>query len=194
MSLDWEQWRKTGRLLVVIDDEATARAGNHASHHLKTVRGELLKQHGVHDIDKGVRSRLIAIMRREADVETWRRVLTAGERLKWNHPYSVHHHCPLFKKTPDPNVKPKEKPPTLREVNARLQEELHRVQEEKELTGSGSNVDFDNYDAPSMAATIARGLVTAAKIRRLIHALGKEAKRLEEVEAKAPAVKRGAWK
>jgi hypothetical protein len=48
-----------------------------------------LKEYGLHEIDKGARSRLLEVMKHRAEIEAWHQALPIDKRVKLNHPQAV---------------------------------------------------------------------------------------------------------
>jgi hypothetical protein len=187
-SEDFRRWMRVGEALKLLRDDAQRRAGNHTTgRFFNRIMGELLKQHRFDDIDKAARSRLLTIIDNKTKVNEWLATLTREQRLQWSHPTVVYRHCPLFKKPVDPN-KPKRE--TLREASAKVQEELKTTKEQLKRAGTGSNIDFEKDTDANIVNFLAHGLVTARRIRRIIHGLQTKARELEKQEKAAkPAAK-----
>lgn len=183
-SEDWLRWKKTGRLLVLIDDQAQVRGGNSA-HRFRQAKGELLIKYELDDkhIDKGVRSRLIAIMRREQDVENWLAGIDKEVRREWTHPNTVHRHCPFFRKARPASGTPKA--PGLREVNRTLQQEKHALEQRLKRNSGGDNIDFEHDTDAHIIDMLAHGLVTRERILRIARGLQTKASEMAKRAAAA---------
>src|SRR5262249_53387307 len=82
--------------------------------------GEWLGKYKLDDMDKGDRSRLFGVMDNLPAIEEWRQKLTLTERLKLNHPNAV---LGKWKAFIEPECKPADGKPTLRDSVANLSEE-----------------------------------------------------------------------
>jgi hypothetical protein len=183
---DWLGWLRIGAALVVLRTQAMRRAGNYTTgRHFNAVMRDLLAETGFKEIDKAVRSNLVAVMDNLPKIEEWRKNrLTLGERLRYNHPTTVMRRWRASTIVPDPNAPNKPSPYTvMHDGLVEAEERTHAAEEAAKRAGSGSNIDFDNDKIPDMARFLAHGLVTARRVRQLIKALDTMAKQMEKANA-----------
>jgi hypothetical protein len=187
-SEDFERWIAVGRSLVLLRDDAEKRSDSRIGATFRKIMGSLLAQHGFDEIDKGVRSRLVAIIDNYDKVHAWRETLTGDQRLRWGHPNTISRRCPVFRK---PSDKPTRASPlavmqdNLALAKSHLAEAVERARAAEERA-KGGNIDFENDTIPDIARMLADGLWEPTKVRQLISALLKEAQRLEKGKPARP--------
>jgi hypothetical protein len=138
-----------------------------------------LSSTGFHEIDKGVRSRLLDCLKHRAEVEAWHKTLPANKRQQLNHPNTVWRAWQKSTITGKATVAARSSPITkYKEEVARLEDENHRLRR---------NAD-DLFLPQDTAADIARVLVdhltrlTPTKAKQIIQLLpGLYAERSAEV-------------
>jgi hypothetical protein len=141
--------------------------------------GKWLAEYDLDTIDKAVRSRLLECMKHRVEIEDWREQLTTGERLRYNHPDAVLRRWKAATQVPDPNKPRPSSPMTkMKDLLVEAEERAHAAEAAAKRADNGSNINFDNDNIPDIARFLSRGLVTEKRIRQLIAALNKEAKRL----------------
>jgi hypothetical protein len=176
----WGDWCRVGDALTAGRARAMrlAHINQPVGRRYNEIFGAWLSEYGFDTIDKAVRSRLLDCMAHRVEIEAWRSRLTVGERLRYNHPDAVLRRWKAATVVPDPD-KPKPLSP-IAKLRASVIELEEKLREAERRDGGGSNIDFENDTVPNMAGFLARGLVTVARIRRLVRALETEAKQLEK--------------
>jgi hypothetical protein len=87
----FKDWVIVGTALVVVKTSAMAAVHTNkptGRRYCEEV-GALLKEHGLAEVDKGTRSRLLDVMKNRDAVEAWLDTLETPKRLKMNHPTGV---------------------------------------------------------------------------------------------------------
>jgi hypothetical protein len=156
----WHDWKQVGAALVIGRAEAM-RDG-----HVNKPRGRsynaainaFLKKFGFDDLDSGDRCRLLDVMDRLIEIETWLGELKPNERLRLNHPTSVWRRWKASTVVPDPDAPPKVSPfQKLGESVATLQEENDRMRREIERGGG------DLWNSDDRPRDIARIVIQQCK-------------------------------
>jgi hypothetical protein len=133
-----------------------------------------LKEHGLHEIDNGARSRLLEVMRHRFEIEAWHRELPIDKRVKLNHPQAV---LSAWKRhTADPTEKPKSVPnPELVGIWKSATAEDRRAA----LDASGLELLLEAL-SPALRTEIEQQLSNPHTVNRLAE---KDAKEKQTVEA-----------
>jgi hypothetical protein len=167
----FENWLAIAQGLKSLRDKADALGGKFTFDRLREREGL-----GPDIISKSRVSKLLTILDRRVEVESWRAILTGKEQFEWASPESVWNKCPIFHPPIPGDEKPAKPSPMaeLKRVNLELQEKLHALEQRSD---DGSLFDF--YKTPP--ATIASVMFgtsrhRAVKIARAILALEKDAK------------------
>jgi hypothetical protein len=120
---NWRDWLTVGDALQIGREWAMSEAQTNrpVGSAYNRIFGEWLERYGLHEMDKGDRSRLFTVMENLPEIEKWRHTLTLNEQLRLNHPNGVLRRWQAKTRVPDPN---KPKRPGLKESVADLDEEV----------------------------------------------------------------------
>jgi hypothetical protein len=131
---DWDDWVRVGHAAKLLQTRAMAAAGTTKPQGKRYVNayGDLLADSGLEEVlgDGSVRSRLIYLIDNLAEVEAWRGLLAANQRLEFNHPNTVWRHFRASRVVPNsgdesqlsPYAKLEEAHIELIEENAKLKD------------------------------------------------------------------------
>lgn len=119
------EWWKVGKALVAGRTEVmhTAGVNKPVGGKFNKMFGAWLNKYGFDDIDKGVRSHLIALVT-DPGAESWLSTLTATQRLEYNHPNTIFRH---YKRA---TVVPKPKPEGYLSPKEKLEQSIVALEEE----------------------------------------------------------------
>src|SRR5215469_937012 len=108
----WEDWKAVGKAHVI--GEATAMRGAHVNKPkgrcYNAAFSAWARKFGFEGLDKGVRSRLLDVMKHLAEIDVWLAKLPATEQQKINHPNTVWRKWKASTVVPDPNAPAKVSP------------------------------------------------------------------------------------
>jgi hypothetical protein len=187
----YQDWLIVGAAYQQLQSEALHRAGTNEAEGKRYNQQikQLLDDAGLGIVlkDRGVRSRLLDLVKHREEVERFRANLKPGRRLQLNHPNSVWR--AWQKSLPhDPDAPQPEAKPTLAQRLAEVLEENHRLKQEIERGGG------DLWAPKDTAAQIARAVIdrlTSSKAEKVARAMLKLAadkkKREDEVRGAKPA-------
>jgi hypothetical protein len=175
----WEDWKAVGKAHVI--GQATAMRDAHINkpkgRSYNAAFSAWAKKFGFEGLDKGVRSRLLDVMKRLAEIDAWLAKLPPTEQQKINHPNTVWRRWKASTVVPDPNAPAKVSPyQKLSESVATLQEENDRMRRDIERGGGDL---WAPEDRPRDIAKIILGKLSktkAEKVAREILAALKEAR------------------
>jgi hypothetical protein len=135
----WQDWKAVGKAHQI--GQATAMRDGHVNkptgRSYNAAFAAWARKFGFEGLDKGVRSRLLDVMKHLAEIDAWLAKLPPTERLKINHPNTVWRRWQAATAVPDPNAPPRVSPyQKLSETNVALQEENDRLRRQIERGGS----------------------------------------------------------
>jgi hypothetical protein len=174
----WEDWKAVARALQVVRTQSMAEAntnkpeGKHyaAAISRRLADAKLDKLLGGNE-HKALRCRLLDLIDRISDVETWRAKLPTNKRLKWNHPLTVYKN---WQNSIIPTNNNSEKPGSpvakLKQSVAELSEENQRL---KQLNGGNT---FTAKDTARDVVRILRSMFSESKLTEIRKLLGQAEK------------------
>jgi hypothetical protein len=188
----WKDWKAVGKACAV--GQATAMHDAHVNkpkgRSYNAAFSAWQKKFGFEGLDRGVRSRLLDVMKHLAEIDAWLAKLPPTEQQKINHPNTVWRRWKAATAVPDPNAPPKVSPyQKLSESVAALQEENDRMRREIERGGG------DLWNCNDRPRDIARIVIQQCKsktkaekvaremLRTLNNTSGERAALEEQIEA-----------
>jgi hypothetical protein len=182
----WDDWKAVGKAHVI--GQATAMRDAHINkpkgRSYNAAFSAWQKKFGFEGLDKGVRSRLLEVMKHLAEIDAWLAKLPPTEQQKINHPNTVWRRWKASTVVPDPKAPPKVSAyQKLSESVAALQEENDRMKREIERGGG------DLWSATDRPRDIAKvifdkvGKSKAEKVARAILKMLDDLKRGDEAPA-----------
>jgi hypothetical protein len=146
---------------------------------------EWLVANGFKEIDKGARSRLLECLEHRAEIEEWRRRLTAADRLRYNHPSAVLRKWKASTVAPNPSAPTKVSPyAKLQAELAEALERLHRA--EQEIARGGGDLWGARDIAQAMRAKLRSASQAEAVARELMRIAKAEEAQAEQAESDLP--------
>jgi hypothetical protein len=157
----WDDWVLIGEALEVGRAEVMRKVGTNepVGRRYEKAMAEWLVANGFKEIDKGARSRLLDCLKHLAEIEAWRKTLTAAEQFRLNHPNAVLRKWKAKTTASVQDAEPKMSPfAKLKESIALLSEENERMRREM---ARGDLIS--TADSPNDVATLASSTRPEAK-------------------------------
>ena len=169
----WEDWKAVGKAHVI--GQAMAMRDAHVNkpkgRSYNAAFSAWAKKSGFEGLDKGVRSRLLDVMKHLAEIDAWLAKLPLTEQQKINHPNTVWRKWKASTVVPDPNAPQKVSPyQKLSESVATLQEENDRMRREIERGGGDL---WTAQDKPQDIAKVIFDKVGKSKAAKVAYAIMK---------------------
>ena len=163
----WEDWKAVGKAHVI--GQATAMRDAHVNkpkgRSYNAAFSAWARKFGFEGLDKGVRSRLLDVMKHLAEIDTWLAKLPPTEQQKINHPNTVWRKWKASTVVPDPNAPPRVSPyQKLSESVAALQEENDRMK--RDIAQGGGDL-WSPQDRPQDIAKVIVGKLTKSKAEKV---------------------------
>ena len=108
----WEDWKAVGKAHVIGQAKAMSDAhiNNPKGRSYNAAFSAWARKFGFEGLDKGVRSRLLEVMKHLAEIDAWLTKLALTEQQKINHPNTVWRRWKAATVVPDPNAPPRVSP------------------------------------------------------------------------------------
>jgi hypothetical protein len=159
----WEDWKAVGKAHVI--GQATAMRDAHVNkpkgRSYNAAFSAWARKFGFEGLDKGVRSRLLDVMKHLVEIDAWLAKLPPAEQLKINHPNTVWRRWKAATAVPDPNAPPRVSP------FEKLNDSIRTLQEENDrLKRSGGDL-WTPEDTPKSIARILVGQLSKSKAEKV---------------------------
>lgn len=181
----FEFWMVIARGLRTLKDKAERIGGRFTFDRLREREGLGGRNKSGHEVLNKTRvSRLLSILERLPEVESWRasNKLTDKQRFEWASPEAIFRHCPVFAKPkPDPDDDHRPSPmEQLRRANYDLQERVHELEQREDGDTFNAKTSSPTQIALALYGQLAPYRGKAEKVWRELGALIKQGRAIDK--------------